>query len=153
MTQGLALPGRSNPTGPAVTQRIRTRLKQRRFAEAAADLAFVRKNWPTTVSQGRHTLVEASLAYALGMLGAGNNGAAIVTLNSIPRNLLDKFEPYEIDYWRARALEPSNLPAAFQAYLNVLRATQPTHFAYFARQRLDAPAMLPKLQRELATRD
>jgi len=148
MTQVLALPGRFDSTGPAVTQRIRTRLKQRRFAEAAADLAFVRKNWPRD-----HTLVEASLAYALGMLGAGNNGAAVVTLNSIPRNLLDKFEPYEIDYWRARALESSNPPAAFAAYLDVLRATQPTHFAYFARQRLDAPSMQPKLQQALATRD
>jgi soluble lytic murein transglycosylase len=148
MTQVLAIPGRFDATGPAVTQRIRTRLKQRRFAEAAADLAFVRKNWPRD-----HTLVEASLAYALGMLGAGNNGAAVVTLNSIPRNLLDKFEPYEIDYWRARALESSSPPAAFAAYLGVLRATQPTHFAYFARQRLDAPAMQPKLQQALATRD
>jgi soluble lytic murein transglycosylase len=148
MTQVIALPGHFDATGPAVTQRIRTRLKQRRFAEAAADLAFVRKNWPRD-----HTLVEASLAYALGMLGAGNNGAAVVTLNSIPRNLLDKFEPYEVDYWRARALESSNPPAAFDAYLNVLRAAQPTHFAYFARQRLDAPSMQPKLQRELATRD
>jgi soluble lytic murein transglycosylase len=148
MTQVIAIPGRFDATGPAVTQRIRTRLKQRRFAEAAADLAFVRKNWPRD-----HTLVEASLAYALGMLGAGNNGAAVVTLNSIPRNLLDRFEPYEIDYWRARALESSNPPAAFAAYLNVLRATQPTHFAYFARQRLDAPSMQPKLQQALATRD
>jgi soluble lytic murein transglycosylase len=148
MTQVLALPGRFDATGPAVTQRIRTRLKQRRFAEATADLAFVRKNWPRD-----HTHVEASLAYALGMLGAGNNGAAVATLNAIPRKFLDKFEPYEIDYWRARALESSNPPAAFAAYLNVLRATQPTHFAYFARQRLDAPAMQPKLRQALATRD
>ena len=148
MTMVIALPGRFDATGPAVTQRIRTRLKQRRFAEAAADLAFVRKNWPKD-----HTLYEASLAYAVGMLGAGNNGAAVVTLNSIPRNLLDKFEPYEIDYWRARALESSNPPAAFAAYLSVLRATQPTHFAYFARQRLDAPSMQPKLQQALAMRD
>jgi soluble lytic murein transglycosylase-like protein len=148
MTQALAVPGRFPATGAAITQRIRTRLKQHRIAEAAVDLAFVRKNWPKD-----HTLVEASLAYAVGMLGAGNNGAAVVTLNSIPRELLDKFEPYEIDYWRARALESSNPPAAFQAYLNVLRATQPTHFAYFARQRLDAPSMQPKLQQALATRD
>jgi soluble lytic murein transglycosylase len=148
MSMVIAVPGRFPATAAAVTQRIRTRLKQHRFAEAAADLAFVRKTWPKD-----HTLVEASLAYAVGMLGAGNNGAAIVTLNAIPRNLLDKFEPYEIDYWRARALESSNPPAAFQAYLNVLRAPQPTHFAYFARQRLDAPSMQPKLQGELATRD
>jgi len=148
MTQVLAVPGRFPPTAAAITQRIRTRLKQHRFAEAGADLAFVRKNWPKD-----HALVEASLAYAIGMLGAGNNGAAIVTLNAIPRNLTDKLEPYEIDYWRARALESSNPPAAFQAYLNVLRATEPTHFAYFARQRLDAPSMQPKLQRELEIRD
>jgi soluble lytic murein transglycosylase len=148
MTQVLAVPGRFDSTGPAVTQRIRTRMKQRRFAEAGADLTFVRKNWPRD-----HTLVEASLAYALGMLGAGNNGAAVVTLNAIPRNLLDKFEPYEIDYWRARGLESSNPLAAFDAYLNVLRATEPTHFAYFTRQRLDAPAMQPKLQQALTTRD
>jgi hypothetical protein len=93
MTQVLAVPGRFPATGAAITQRIRTRLKQHRIAEAAGDLAFVRKNWPKD-----HTLVEASLAFAVGMLGAGNNGAAVVTLNSIPRNLLDKFEPYEIDY-------------------------------------------------------
>jgi soluble lytic murein transglycosylase len=148
MTQVLAVPGRFDTTGPAITQRIRTRLKQRRFAEASADLAFVRKSFPRD-----HTLVESSLAYALGMLGAGNNGAALVTLNAIPRNLLNKFEPYEIDYWRARALESSNPPVAFAAYLNVLRAPQPTHFAYFARQRLDAPSMQPKLQQALATRD
>ena len=148
MTQVLSIPGRFAATGPAVTQRIRMRLTQRRFAEATADLAFVRKNWPQD-----HTLVEASLAYAVGLLGAGNGPSAVVALNSIPRNLLDKFEPYEVDYWRARALESSNPPAAFQAYLNVLRATQPTHFAYFARQRLDAPSMQHKLQQELATRD
>jgi soluble lytic murein transglycosylase len=148
MGQVLAIPGRFAATGPAVTQRIRTRIKQRRIAEATADLAFVRKNWPHD-----HALVEASLAYALGMLAAGNRGAAVVTLNSIPRNLLDKFEPFEIDYWRARALEDSNPPLAFTAYLSVLRASQPTHFAYFARQRLDAPSMQPKLQQELATRD
>jgi soluble lytic murein transglycosylase-like protein len=96
-----------------------------------------------------HAVVEASLAYAVGMLGAGNAGACVVTLNAIPRNLLDKFDPYEIDYWRARALEKSNPRASFAAYLNVLRAPVPTHFAYFARQRLNAM----RLQQELATRD
>ena len=148
MTRVLAVPGRYDATGPAITQRIRTRVRQHRFAEAGADLAFVRKSFPRD-----HTLVEASLAYALGMLGAGNHGAAVVTLNAIPRNLLDKFEPYEIDYWRARALESSNPPAAFTAYLNVLRASEPTHFAYLARQRLDAPSMQPKLLQALSMRD
>jgi soluble lytic murein transglycosylase len=147
MTAAIAVPGRFPATSAALTQRIRTRLKRRRFADAASDLAFLRKTWPRD-----HALVEASLAYAIGMLGAGNNGATVVNLNAIPKNLLDKFEPYEIDYWRARALENSNPQAAFGAYLNVLRAPMPTHFAYFARERLDSPAMVSKLGQELAIR-
>src|SRR5207247_9817460 len=130
------------------TQPLPTRLQHRRFAGASSDLAFLRKNWPPD-----HALVEATLAYATGMLGGGNNGAAVITLNSIPRNLLDKFEPSEIDYWRARALEFSNPPAAFAAYLTVLRSPMPTHFAYFARQRLDSQSMAPKLAQELAMPD
>lgn len=148
MTAAIAVPGRFPATSAALTQRIRTRLKERRFAEAASDLAFLRKNWPRD-----HAVAEASIAYAVGMLGAGNDAAALATLSSIPRNLLDKFEPFEADYWRARALEASNLPAAFAAYLQVLRAPVPTHFAYFTRQRLDSPAMTQKLAREMATRD
>jgi len=148
MTATIALPLRNDDTSSALTQRIRTRVKQRRFAEAAADLNAMRAMFPHD-----HALVEASFAYATGMLGAGNNGAALVTLNAIPRSLLDKFEPYEVDYWRARALEASNPSASFAAYLNVLRATVPTHFAYFTRQRLDTPAMQAKLRQEIAARD
>jgi len=131
MTQAIAVPARTAATAAAFTQRLRTRLEQRRFADAAADLAAMRKLFPKD-----RTLVDASLAYAVGMLGAGNAGACVVTLNAIPRNLLDKFDPYEIDYWRGRALEASNPPASREAYLRVLHATVPTHFAYFARQRL-----------------
>ena len=131
MTQAIAVPARTASTGAALTQRLRTRLKQRRFAEAAADLAAMRKLFPKD-----HALVDASLAYAVGMLSAGNAGACVVTLNAIPRNLLDKFDPYEIDYWRGRALETSNPQASRAAYMNVINATTPTHFAYFARQRL-----------------
>ncbi len=148
MNAAAAVPGRFPATSAAITQRLRTRLKQRRFAEAASDLAVLRKNWSRD-----HALVEGSLAYAIGMLGAGNHGAAVVTLNAIPRNLLDKFDSSEIDYWRARALESSNPSASFAAYINVLRAKMPTHFAYFARQRLDSQAMAPKLAHELAVRD
>jgi soluble lytic murein transglycosylase len=144
----LGVPGRFPATSAALTQRIRTRLKQRRFAEGSSDLAFLRKNWPRD-----HALVEAALAYAIGMEGAGNNGAAVLTLDSIPRKVLDRFETSEIEYWRARALESSNPQAAFAAYLRVLRSPMPTHFAYFARQRLDAQAMAPKLAQELAVRD
>jgi soluble lytic murein transglycosylase-like protein len=148
MTAVLAVPGRLPAHAAALTQRLRTRLRQKRINEAAADLNAVRAQFPND-----HALVEASLAWAVGMVGLGNNGAALAALNAVPGRLLDKFEPYEVDYWRARAQENSNPPAAFAAYLNVLRAAQPTHFAYFARQRLDAPSMAPKLAQELASRE
>jgi soluble lytic murein transglycosylase len=139
MTQAIAVPGRFPATSAALTQRLRTRVRQKRFAEAAADLAALRRDFPKD-----HALVEGSIAYAL-----GNPRAALVTLNAIPPALFDKYDPYEVDYWRARALETSNPRAAFAAYLNVLRAPVPTHFAYFARRRLDQA----KLQQELAARD
>lgn len=148
MTASIAVPGRFPATAAALTQRLRTRIRQRRFGEAAADLAAIRKGWPKD-----HAVVEASVAYAVGMFGAGNPGAALVTLNALPRSLLDKFDPSEIDYWRARALEASNPPAAFAAYLNVLRAPMPTHFAYFARQRLDAQPLASRVAQEVKVRD
>lgn len=148
MRSAIAVPGRFPATTAALTQRIRTRIKQKRFAEAAADLALLRKGWPKD-----HALVEASLAYAVGMLGAGKSGAVLSALNGIPRPLPDKFEVPEVEYWRARSLESSNPPASFAAYLNVLRAAVPTHFAFFARERLDSAAMQPKLRQELATRE
>jgi soluble lytic murein transglycosylase len=139
LTAAIAVPGRFPATSAALTQRLRTRVKQKRFADAAADLAALRRDFPKD-----HAVVEGSIAYAL-----GNPRAALVTLNAIPPALFDKYDPYEVDYWRARALETSNPRAAFAAYLNVLRAPVPTHFAYFARRRLDQA----KLQQELAARD
>jgi soluble lytic murein transglycosylase len=143
MTAAIAVPGRFPATSAALTQRLRTRVKQRRFAEAAADLAALRKQFPKD-----HDVVEGSVAYAL-----GNPGATAVTLNSIPPALFDKFDPSEIAYWRARALEGANPLASFAAYLDVLRAPVPTHFAYFARRRLDQPAMQAKMQQTLASLD
>jgi soluble lytic murein transglycosylase-like protein len=143
MTQAIAVLARTPATAAALTQRLRTRLRQRRFAAAAADLGAMRKLFPKD-----RALVDASLAYAVGMLGAGNAGACVATLNAIPRNLLDKFDPYEIDYWHGRALESSNLRASREAYLRVVHATVPTHFAYFARQRLRFQEDLRKLATE-----
>ena len=148
MTAAIAIPIRTPATAAALTQRMRTRLHGRRVAAAAADFRAVRTFFPKD-----HAVVEVSLAWSLVMIANGNDGAALSALNSIPRNLMDKFDVPEIDYWRARALETSNPHAAFEAYLAVLRATVPTHFAYFARDRLDAPAMQPKLNQELAARD
>ncbi len=148
MTQAIAVPGRFPATTVALTQRIRTRVKQKRFADAAADLQLIRK-----IAPNDHALVEAPLAFASGVLAAGNNAAAISVLNSVPRKLLDKFDVTEYGYWRARALESRDPHAAFTEYLGVLRATVPTHFAYFARARLESPEMQKRLAQELTVRE
>ena len=141
LTASISVPGSFPSTAAAYTQRLRNRSKARRFGEAAADLASIQKAWPRD-----HSVVDAGLAYAVGLFAAGNKGAAVVALNAIPRNLQDKYDTAEIEYWRARALEDSNPSAAFAAYLNVLRATVPSHFAYFARQRLDGKKLTQELQ-------
>ena len=148
MTAAIALPGKFPSTLPAVTQRMRTRLKQNRIAEAAGDLQFVQKNAPNN-----HAFVEASLAYALAMVGRGDSVAAVRTLDSVPRKLLDKHDAIEYAYWRARALEERDTKSAFASYLTVLRGTVPSHFAYFARERLDSPALAAKAVAEAAARD
>jgi len=76
MTATIAVPGRFPATTSALTQRIRTRIKQERFAEASADLQQLRKLTPKDPA-----IADASLAYAIGMLAAGNNTAAISALN------------------------------------------------------------------------
>lgn len=148
MTATVAVPGRFPATTSALTQRIRTRIKQKRFKEAATDLQQLRKIAPNDPA-----VADGSLAYAMGMLAAGNHTAALSALNSVPPKMLNKFDAPEFGYWRARSLEPHDAHAAFNAYLSVLRAPVPTHFAYFARERLQTPAMQSRLTQELATRD
>jgi soluble lytic murein transglycosylase-like protein len=148
MTAAIAVPGRFPATAAALTQRIRTRVRQKQFAAAANDLALVRRLTPND-----RAVLDAALAYGVGMLGANNPAAALSALSSIPQALIEPYDVVELAYWRARALENSNPPAAFAEYLKVLRSTSPSHFAYFARQRLDSPAMAPKLRQELAARD
>ena len=148
MTSAIAVKGKFPATTAALTQRLRTRAKARRFADAASDLALLKRLAPND-----RAILEGSLAYALGMLGAGNHAAALSTLNTIPRNLMDPYDRAEIAYWRARALEQSDMPAAFAAYLSVLRSTVPTHFAYFARERLDSPQLASRVDQELRVRE
>lgn len=148
MTASLAIPGRFPSTNAALTQRLRTRVKQKRFVEASTDLQLLRK-----IAPNDHAVVDASLSYACGMLAAGNPTAAISALNSVPRKLLDKYDSPEFSYWRARALEGRDPHAAFTEYLTVLRSAVPTHFAYFARERLETPAMQARVTQELTVRD
>ena len=148
MTQAIAVKGKYPATTAALTQRLRTRVKARRLAEAAGDLALLRK-----LAGNERAVLEGSLAYAVGMLAAGNSAAAVSALNAVPSHLLDDYDRAEFAYWRARALENRDVPASFREYLDVLRAKAPTHFAYFARTRLDSAAMAPKVARELAVRE
>jgi tetratricopeptide (TPR) repeat protein len=60
MTDAIAVPGRFPATTAALTQRIRTRLKQGRAGEAAADLNLLRKLAPND-----HAIAEGSLAWAI----------------------------------------------------------------------------------------
>ncbi len=137
MTMTIAVKGTHPSTTPALTQRMRTRLKQRRFAEAAADLALLRKLAPNS-----RAVLEGSLAYAL-----GNPKAAIATLDSVPRKLLNDNDDAEFAYWRGRALEKRDPSAAIRAHLEVLRSRSP--FEPFARARLESM----DVTRELAVRD
>jgi soluble lytic murein transglycosylase-like protein len=139
MTMTIAVKGKYPATTPALTQRMRTRLKQKRFAEAASDLALLRKLAPN-----ERAIVEGSLAYAI-----GNPSAALTTLNAVPPKLLDDYDDAEFAYWRGRALEKSDPGAAIRAYLAVLRAPVVTQFAPFARARLATM----NLTRELQVRD
>lgn len=148
MNAVIALPVRTADVSAAFTQRMRTRLKQKRIAEATADLNAIRKNVANS-----HDLVDASLAYAEAAVAYGNTNGALATLNSIPPKLLTKLDKPEVSYWRGRALEARDAHAAFTAYLEVLRATVPTHFAYFARDRVNAPGMASRLSQEIAARD
>jgi soluble lytic murein transglycosylase-like protein len=148
MTQAIAVKGNFPSTLAALTQRLRTRLQQRRLNEATADYQLIRR-----VAANDRAFVDASLAFAAGNLGIGRNREAVAALNAVPRNRLDPYDRAEFAYWTARALESIDPPASFRNYLEVLRADVPTHFAYFARTRLDSPAMTPKLTRELAVRE
>ncbi len=136
MTQTIAVKGKHPATTPAITQRMRTRLKQRRFAEAASDLALLRKLAPK-----ERAIVEGSLAYAI-----GNPSAALATLNAVPRAQLDDYDEAEFAYWRGRALEKRDPAAAVRAYLEVLRAPVTSHFATFSRARLATMNLTHELQ-------
>ena len=139
MTAAIAVPGKFPATTVALTQRLRTRLKQKRVAEAAADLALLRKLAPN-----ERAVVEGSLAYAV-----GNPAATIATLNAVPRNLLSDYDEAEFAYWRARALETRDPSAAVRSYLEVLRSDVRSHFDVFARKRLASM----NLERELRLRE
>ncbi len=95
------------------------------------------------MAPNERAVLEGSLAYAVGMLAAGNRNAALSALNSVPAALLNDYDDAEFAYWRARA------SGSISDYLAVLRSTTPTHFNYFASQRVASM----KIDQELNVRE
>lgn len=148
MTSAIAVPGKSPATTAALTQRLRTRIRQHRFNDANADYLLLKK-----MAGKERAFLEGSLAMATGSLAMNKAAYANGVLITIPLALQDDYDRAEIAYWRARALEGIDARASFAAYLQVLRAKAPTHFAYLARTRLDSPAMAARLAQELRIRE
>ncbi len=146
-TSTLAIPGRFPATTAALTQRIRTAAKNGRLPQARATFERLLKEFPKD-----HALYEGALSLAIAQIARGDMTGAGVTFNAVPRTILDDYERAEVGYWRARALETSDRVAAVRAYLPVLRAKVPTHFAYLARQRFASAALRPQVEREIALR-
>ncbi|HEY7409709.1 MAG TPA: lytic transglycosylase domain-containing protein [Vicinamibacteria bacterium] len=124
-------PAASPRLAVALTQRLRIRAAARRWAPAGEDLAALRRAFPDGTGW-----VDATVALASAEVVAGRTAAALAALRALPSRLLAGHDGAEVGYWTARALEPSDPPAALDAYLRVLRADVPTHFAYLARRRL-----------------
>ncbi|PYQ14604.1 MAG: hypothetical protein DMF80_12095 [Acidobacteria bacterium] len=133
------------PGAAAVVQRLRTRLAQKRYAEAEADLRYAVQRFPG------ETGADATVAYAVGLVAAGRTAPAIETLNALARPS-DRYVVSEVDYWQGRAREADDPGRALTEYLQVLRSPVPTHFAYFARRRLADPALAARLAEELKAR-
>ena len=147
MSAAIAAGGKRPKTSPAITQRLRTRARQGRLAEAAADLRLLRERF-----RKDHAVVEGTLAYATAMVAAGRPAAALRELDAVPRRLLEKADVPEMDYWRGRAREAGDARAAGYHYLAVLRSPTASHFASFARDRLAGPALAAAMRKEQAER-
>jgi tetratricopeptide (TPR) repeat protein len=136
--QAVAAGGTTTRGSASLTQRARLRARQGRFAEAAADVRAVRARFPRS-----HAVVEATLGYAIALVGAERHSVALRELELIKPRLLEKRDVPEVQYWKARTLEKKSPAEAVRLYLKVLKADTPTHFAYFARQRLAGPLAGP----------
>jgi soluble lytic murein transglycosylase len=139
---GPAAPTESPRVAVALTQRLRLRLGARRYEDAEKDLRLIERRFP-----GTEAVRDGTLAYAVALVEAGREDAGRRELARL-RLRLGPFDAAEADYWKARALEESDLHEAVAAYLRVLRAEVPTHFAYFARRRLSQPALSARVQAE-----
>jgi soluble lytic murein transglycosylase-like protein len=129
----------------ALTQRLRTRLAQKRWDDALSDLRLIRTRFSGDVAG------DADLAYAVAMVATGRPADARDALQAVAVGS-DKYAAAEAAYWHGRAEESADPAAAAAAYLRVLSAEVPTHFAYFARQRLADPPLAARVQDEVSRR-
>jgi soluble lytic murein transglycosylase-like protein len=136
MTKAIAVPGRHAATTAALTARLRLRVGRGDLAAALGDLDLLRRLFPRDPA-----LVEGAVAFAMGELAAGRPDDALGTLASLRPVPFSPHQAAEVGYWRGRALEGRDRAAALAAYLDVLRADVPTHFAYLARRRLREPGL------------
>ena len=148
MTSAIAVKGTHPATTAALTQRIRTRVRQRRMPAAASDLALLRRIAPRDRAS-----FEGSLAFAVGALAYGNPRACIAALDAVPRGVTREHDRAEIAYWRARALERTDPAAAVAGYLDIFRISTSTPYRRFARQRLATRALRPAVAQAQAVRD
>jgi soluble lytic murein transglycosylase-like protein len=146
MTRAIAVRGNFGATSAALTQRMRTKLKRGDITGGIADLRQLERLLPNSESRA-----EASIQAATYLVAAGRNREAIAELDRIPSRVVGGWERPEINYWKARALEPSDPSSAVDFHLRVMRAEVPTHFAYFSRARLDATGLRGRVQEQLAS--
>jgi len=129
----------------ALVQRLRTRLAQKRYGEAEADLRFAFQRFPGEAA------ADATIAYGVALVAAGRSAEALTALQALAHPS-DRYVASEVDYWQGRAHEAAAPAQALGGYLQVLRAPVPTHFAYFARRRVADPALAARLAEELKAR-
>ena len=130
-TRAIAVPGRHEATTAALTGRLRLRVGRGDLAAAHQDLTLLRRLYPHDAA-----LVDGAIAFAMGELAAGRADDALQTLGSVQKQAGAPHQRAEVGYWRGRAFEAVDPGKALVAYLGVLRAEVPTHFAYLARHRL-----------------
>jgi hypothetical protein len=115
----------------ALTQRLRIRAAQKRLGDAQKDLRQLQRAYPRSDS-----VAEGTLAYAMALVLAGKAGEARKELEALGRWHKDDSQ---VGYWLGRAREAGDVRGAFDAYLEVMRGSRPTHLALFARRRMEGP--------------
>ncbi len=147
MTRAIAVPGRFSATAAALTQRMRTRLRDHRNAEALHDLKLMFRLFPRSAA-----VVDAGIAYVVGMVGEEKYDEALRIIPQIPDSSTDALDRAEIAYWKGRALEKEDPLSALDSYLDVLTTDRDTLYPQFVRERLKQPAMQKQVEAAVARR-